>query len=164
MKKTKTEQNILTIGLLVLALIFLFTSFSYSHLGRRMALFFGIPVTALLIWILIADNFLKSSGTHLKAKFFESTVREQNDKVEKVKAEEKKVKTSEPKSEWQVLLFIGMFFVLIYFFQFLVAIPIFTFLYLKLFSKESWLMSIGLTVALWLTVYFGFVKALGLQI
>ena len=162
MKRTKIEQNILTVGFLILVLIFLVTSFNYSYLGRRMALFFGIPVAVLLVWLLIADNLFKSPDDFSKVKSIDGE--KQSNKDGQVYSEEEKLKSSQPKPEWQLFAFIGLFFVLIYLFKFLVAIPIFTFLYLKLFSKESWRMSIGMTVGLWLIVYFGFVKALGIQI
>ena len=164
MKRTKIGQNILTVGFSVLVLIFLYTSFNYSHLGRRMALFFGIPVAVLLVWVLIVDNFLKPFDISSKARSIDSETLEQNIIDKQAHIEPDKLKDSEAKAEWQVFGFIGFFFVLIYLFKFLVAIPIFIFLYLKLFSKESWRMSMMMTVGMWLIVYFGFVKVLGIQI
>jgi len=51
---------------------------------------------------------------------------------------------------------------MIVFLGFLIAVPIFTLLYLRFFSRESWVLSISLTTCLWLAVYFGFVVTLGL--
>jgi len=162
MKTKKLEQNFLTAVFLIFVLGFILKSFGYLYLDRRMVLFFGVPTLILLVLLLLADNIPKLSGVHVKASFFGDTAEKQSRQMDSFRRDEQ-TKKKDTKRSWYIVFSLFFFFVLISVAGFLVAIPIFTFLYLKFFSRESWLLSAGLTVGLWLAVYLGFVRLLGIQ-
>lgn len=158
----KIERNILSAVFLLFASFFIYNSFDYSHLDRRMVLFFGAPTFVLLLLLLLADNIPKLSGLHIRTRFFSDRVEKRELPADVVEQAEK-VKAKEEKQSWYVILSLLGFFLLIAFLGFLIAIPIYTFLYLKFFSRESWRMSITLTAGLWAIVYIGFVIVLGVH-
>jgi hypothetical protein len=53
---------------------------------------------------------------------------------------------------------------LIYFFGFIIGIPIFLFLFLKVWAKESWLLSVILSAVVLGVVYFSFVRILSVPL
>lgn len=162
MNLKKIERNILSVVFLLFVSFFIYKSFAYSYLDRRMVLFFGIPAFILLVLLLLADNIPKLSGLHIRARFFSDRVEKREPRTDDVKQAES-IKAKQDGQAWYVFLSLFVFFLMIAFLGFLIAIPIYTLLYLKFFSKESWMMSIVLTAGLWAIVYFGFAMLLGLH-
>ena len=73
---------------------------------------------------------------------------------------EKTLKDDEKKRERSVIAWFSGCTAVIYFLGFLVGIPVFLFLFLKLWAKESWLLSVVLSTAVLVVIYFTFVYIL----
>ena len=59
------------------------------------------------------------------------------------------------RDSFNILIWIGVFYVSILLLGLSVAIPIFTILYMR-FHKEKWLLSFACAAGLWLTIYLAF--------
>jgi len=70
----------------------------------------------------------------------------------------------EKKRELSVIVWFSGCTVAIYFLGFLVTIPLFLFLFLKFWAKESWLLSLVLAAAVPTIVYFTFVYILNVPL
>ncbi len=54
------------------------------------------------------------------------------------------------------------FFAMILFFGFLISVPLYVFLYMKIYAKEKWAISLIMTAASWVFFYGLFVRLLGI--
>jgi putative tricarboxylic transport membrane protein len=71
---------------------------------------------------------------------------------------EKEGTLEQAKPLFNIVLWILFFVALIVFFGFMIAIPVFTFLFMRS-KKESWGLSLSCAAGLWLTIYLSFVVA-----
>lgn len=139
----KTEQKLLTIFILIIALIMTATSFKYSQGARTLPFYSGIITVILLAgWLLI------SFSPRLAAWY------QKIEEAAETKEEEKN--TQERKRELSVIgLLIGCA-ACIYILGFQVGTPLFLFVFLKIWEKESWLLSITISAVVTLVLCFGF--------
>ena len=81
---------------------------------------------------------------------------------QEVVTEEQKEEKETKKRGWErskgfflIILWIGVFYASIFLFGFLIAIPVFTILYMRL-QRERWVLSLACAAGLWLTIYLAF--------
>ena len=154
MRTGKTGRNLFTLLLLAFVLLNIFMSLNYSYVSRRMTIYFGIPLAIMLVAVFLSDNFVYFSVFKISGKFFEGPGTEKGSTYKKdVFAQ-----------ELLLVFLIASFFVMIYFLGFLVSILIFTFVYLRLYAKESWLTSAAISIGTVLLVFFIFVHVLKLRL
>lgn len=69
-----------------------------------------------------------------------------------------------PHSEINILLWLALMMAMLFLLGFLVTIPIYLLLYLRVRSREGWPMSVVVSLSSWAVLYFLFVKVLGMTL
>jgi len=139
----KTEQKILTIFILIVALIMTVVSFKYGQGARTLPFYSGIITVFLLAGLL-----LMSFSPGLAAWY---------QKVEEAaEPEDVDMSAKERKKELSVIALLIGCMASIYILGFQVGTPLFLFVFLKFWEKESWRLSIILSVVVTVVVCFGF--------
>jgi len=139
----KTEQKVLTIFILIIALTMTVASFKYGQGARTLPFYSGIITV-----ILLAGLLLMSFSPGLAAWYQRIEEAAGTREAEKNKEERKR--------ELSVIgLLIGCA-ACIYILGFQVGTPLFLFVFLKIWEKESWLLSIILSAVVTVVVCFGF--------
>jgi len=143
----KNEEKIFIIFLLIIMLVMVVFSFNYSGGSKILPMVSGI-FSALIMGFMAIMSF-SSKITSWYQKFEKKSV-----------LSERTMKEDEKKREISVIAWFSGCTAVIYFLGFLVGIPLFLFLFLKLWAKESWLLSVVLSTAVLVVVYFTFVYIL----
>src|SRR5210317_897642 len=143
----KNEEKIFMISLLLIMLLMVFFSFIYSGESKILPMISGV-FSALIMGFMVIMSF-SSKITSWYQKFEKKSV-----------LSERTMKGDEKKREISVIAWFSGCTVVIYFLGFLVGIPLFLFLFLKLWAKESWLLSVVLATTVLVVVYFAFVYIL----
>ena len=143
----KNEEKIFLIFLLLMMLVMVVFSFNYSGGSKILPLISGI-FSALIMGFMVITSFSPKIATWY-----------QNFEKKSVLSE-KTMKKDEKKREISVIAWFSGCTAVIYFLGFLIGIPLFLFLFLKLWAKESWLLSVVLATAVLVVVYFTFVYIL----
>lgn len=156
----KTEEKVFTFFLLGIVTLMLFLTFKYRSGAKLVPLFIGILALALMLFLCamaISPRFAswyqkleKNSLTSLKATSLEAKIKDIGDLEEKVdqRAVEKKEKII---VGWLLFLTAA-----VYALGFLVAIPLFLFLFLKIWGKEGWVLTLTLSGTVSVIIYFIF--------
>ena len=143
----KHEEKGFMIILLIVTLCMLFMGFKYSENAKVLPLISSI-FAALMIGLLVFMAF----SSRLSAWY---------QKMEAATILSKVVlSAAEKKREISVAVWFTGCTVLIYLFGFTIGIPVFLFLFLKVWAKESWVLSIVLSVAVAVVVYVSFISIL----
>lgn len=143
----KNEEKIFMIVLLIIILLMVFLSFQYSSGSQILPLASGIFSALIMGFLVIMSFFPKIISFYQK---FET----------KPVISEDELNVDEKKREVSVIAwFIGCT-AMIYVLGFLIGIPLFLFLFLKLWARESWLLSLVLAAVVLGVVYFAFVYIL----
>ena len=127
-----------TLLLVATTLLFVALSFGYSEKARQIPLIIGIPTAILGIILLISERY---------PKLIERFNIDQGDSV-KVAGHDENA-SSEKKVDKRVVYFLGWlasYVILVLLVGFLIAAPMFTFLYLKITGRISWLRTLVLTI------------------
>jgi hypothetical protein len=143
----KNEEKIFMIFLLVIMLLMVFLSFSYSGESKILPMISGI-FSALIMGFMVITSFSPKVATWYQ-KFEKKSI-----------LSIKTLKRDEKKREISVVAWFSGCTAIIYFLGFLVGMPLFLFLFLKLWAKESWLLSAVLAAAVLVVVYGTFVYIL----
>ena len=143
----KNEEKIFLIFLLLMMLVMVVFSFNYSGGSKILPLISGI-FSALIMGFMVIISFSPKIATWY-----------QNFEKKSVLSE-RTMKKGEKKREISVIAWFSGCTAVIYFLGFLIGIPLFLFLFLKLWAKESWLLSVVLATAVLVVVYFTFVYIL----
>jgi len=143
----KNEEKIFITVLLLIVLLMVVFSFQYSGGSQILPLASGIFSAMILTFLVVMSFSAKIISFYQK---FESRSVLSEDKLS---AEEKK-------REISVIVWFSGCTAMIYFFGFLIGIPFFLFMFLKLWAKESWLLSLVLAMVVLAVVYFAFVYIL----
>jgi hypothetical protein len=143
----KNEERIFLISLLGLILLMVFFSFNYSGGSQILPLLSGI-FSALIVGFLVIMSF-SSRIINFYQKFETKSV-----------LSEEVLSAAEKKREVSVIAWFSGCTAVIYFLGFLIGIPLFLFLFLKIWAKESWLLSSILAVIVLGVVYFAFIYIL----
>ncbi|MFC2040620.1 tripartite tricarboxylate transporter TctB family protein [Chloroflexota bacterium] len=139
--------------LLILALMFVGLSFSYKPEGRLVPLIVGIPTLILAILVVLSERYPRL------IRVFDVNLEDmgRTGLTEAVAIEE-----SMPKENYSgqklrnLLIWIFGLFLLIFFVGYVIAVPLYLFLFLKFFSRASWLKTTIITLVMASIVYGGF--------
>ena len=143
----KHEEKGFMIILLIVMLTMFFMGFQFGGNAKVLPLLSGI-FSAAMIGFLVFMAFSTRLSTwyqNLEA----ATILSEVD-----------LNTAEKKRELSVAAWFTGCTVLIYLFGFVVGIPLFLFLFLKIWAKESWLLSFVLSVVVLGVIFFSFVSIL----
>lgn len=143
----KNEEKIFMIFLLIIMLLMVVFSFNYSGGSQILPLASGI-FSALIMGFLVTMSFF-SKIISFYQKFETKPV-----------LSEDELSVDEKKREVSVIAWFSGCTATIYFLGFLIGIPLFLFMFLKIWAKESWLMSSVLAVVVLGVVYFTFIYIL----
>lgn len=147
----KNEERIFMIFLLLIMLAMVVLGSGYEARAKILPMASGI-FSALIVAFLLIMSFSSRIGAWYQ-KFERRSV-----------LTESVLSAQEKKREVSIVLWFSGGTVAIYFLGFMVAIPIFLFLFLKIWAKESWLMSLVLAAAVPAIVYFTFVYILSIPL
>ncbi len=143
----KSEEKIFLSFLLIIMILMVVFSFNYSGGSKILPLISG-AFSALIMGFLVIMSF----SPKIVAWY-------QNFEKKSVLSE-KTLTKDEKKREISVIAWLSGCTAMIYLFGFLIGIPLFLFLFLKLWARESWLLSVVIAAAVLLVVYFTFVYIL----
>ena len=143
----KNEEKIFIAVLLLIVLLMVAFSFQYSGGSQILPLASGIFSAMIMAFLVIMSFSAKIISFYQK---FES----------RSVVSEDTLGTEEKKREVSIIFWFSGCTAMIYFLGFLIGIPLFLFMFLKLWAKESWLLSLVLTIAVLAVVYFAFVYIL----
>jgi len=147
----KYEEKGFMIILLIVMLSMLFMGFQYEGNAKVLPLLSGI-FSAVMMGILVFMAFSPRLSTWYQ-------------KLEAATILSKVVLSAEEKKrELSVAAWFAGCTVLIYLFGFVIGIPIFLFLFLKIWAKESWLLSIVLSAAVLGVIFISFIYLLRVQL
>ena len=143
----KNEEKIFMILLLIIMLLMVFSSFNYSGGSQILPLISGIFSALIVGFLVIMSLFPKVISFYQK---FET----------KSVLSEDVLNVDEKKREVSVVAWFSGCTAAIYFLGFLIGIPLFLFMFLKIWAKESWLLSSVLAAVVLGVVYFAFIYIL----
>ena len=135
------------IFLLIIMLLMVFSSFNYSGGSQILPLISGIFSALIVGFLVIMSLFPKVISFYQK---FET----------KSVLSEDVLNIDEKKRELSVIAWFSGCTAAIYFLGFLIGIPLFLFMFLKIWAKESWLLSSVLAAVVLGVVYFAFIYIL----
>ena len=147
----KNEEKIFTLLVLIITILMVIVSFQYSGGSRMLPLLSGI-FTSLLMGFLVIMTFFPSIASRYQKFEMKSIL------------SEKLLSVSEKKREFSVVAWFTGCTVLIYLLGFMIGIPLFLFLFLKIWAKESWPLSVVLAVVVPAIIYFTFVYLLNVPL
>jgi hypothetical protein len=156
----KTEEKIFTIFLLAIIAAMIFFTFDIQRSGSKLVPFI-VGLCTLLLLILLAAMALWSRFASWYRRLEGRTApmlsgampaaAESKDEIQPLKTRKKEITVV----GWLLFLTAAT-----YFLGFLIAIPLFLFLFLKVWAKEGWGVSLAMPVAVSAVVYFIFVYIL----
>ncbi|MDE0032425.1 MAG: tripartite tricarboxylate transporter TctB family protein [Deltaproteobacteria bacterium] len=153
------DRTLFTLGVFVLVLGFLVLSLDYQPRARLVPLIIAVPTLLLTLLQLLIDmvpavgrrfSFLQEYDL-----FGIDTGRAAAPSGESCPS------GTVFRRELNFAAWLLLLMALIYFIGYLVAIPLFLVLFLRLRSSESWLMTLSITVATWAFVYVVFIVIMG---
>ena len=143
----KNEEKIFLIFLLFIMLLMAFLSFQYSGGSQILPLASGIFSALITGFLVLMSFFPKIISFYQK---FET----------KSVLSESVLSDDEKKREISVIAWFSGCTAMIYFLGFLIGIPLFLFMFLKLWAKESWILSLVLAAIVLGVVYLTFIYIL----
>jgi hypothetical protein len=156
-----SEKAIFTLFIMAFAGLLFYLTINLSPVARFVPLIVLIPTLGLLIFQLVLDlvpGLEESYRRFEKADLFgieRIRVRISAEEVDKV---------SQSRQEVNLLLWLLMLLTFIYLFGLLIALPAYTFLYLRRRSRESWKLSIAIAVGIYCLIYCVFILALRMRL
>ncbi len=137
-----------TLLLLIIALVVVSISFSYSERARLIPLAVGIVVSILAILVLIGERYPRLiRGFDVSLTDFTKGDLEVERRMKAVS------KRGVGTSVRTICAWIAGFFLLIYLVGFLIAIPVFVLLFLKIYGHIRWLNTLVVTIVTWGIIY-----------
>jgi hypothetical protein len=143
----KNEEKVFMAILLIIMFSMVFMSFRFSSGAKVLPLISGIFSAAMMCFLVVMAFSSRMTAWYqqLEAKTILSKVI---------------LNDAEKRREiWVVVWFSGCT-ILIYLLGFIIGIPLFLFLFLKLWAKESWMLSVVLSAVVLGVVYFSFIYIL----
>ena len=154
-----TDRTLFTLGVFVLVLVFLVLSLDYQPRARLVPVIIAVPTLLLTLLQLLIDMI---PAVARRLSFFQEYDLfgiETGRAVEP--SEESRPSSTVYRREFSFAAWLLLLMALIYFLGYLVAIPLFLILFMRLRSSESWLMTLSITAATWAFVYVVFIVVMG---
>lgn len=160
------ENALFTLLLIAFVSVILSLTFGLGRVGRLVPLTVAIPALGLLAFQLMLDLWPQV------AKNYSRLEKKDLFRVEPLREKSRANTSSEGAAERMIrrgresiaFLWLALIFLLIYLFGFLIALPAFTFLYLKVRSGEGWIMSVLRAAGMCVLVYGVFMLALDIRL
>lgn len=143
----RNEETIFIVSLLVIMLLMTVFSFSYSPGAKTLPLLCGISASIMMVFLLLITSSSKIARWYQK--------------FEDKSVSSTEVSNSEgKKKEISVVTWFSGCIVAIYFLGYMTGVTLLLFLFLKIWGKESWLLSLLTSAVVMGVVYFAFVYIL----
>ncbi|MFC1815534.1 tripartite tricarboxylate transporter TctB family protein [Thermodesulfobacteriota bacterium] len=155
----KTEEKVLTYFLFLIVILMVFFAFGIHRPGAKtVPLIVGVGTLILMILLCLMTILPKFASWYQQLEGKPTGLTEMIKKSDESEndAAEKKIK----KREIAVIGWLLFLTAATYVLGFLVAIPLFLFLFLKLWAKEGWLLSLGMSSVVFGVVFLIFAKIL----
>ncbi len=158
------DRTLFTLGVFVLVLFFLVLSLDYRPRARLVPIIIAVPTLLLTLLQLLIDMI---PAVARRLSFFQEydlfgiDAGRSADPSEKSGSSEGGSSTTIYRRELNFASWLLLLVALIYFVGYLVAIPVFLVLFLRLRSSESWLMTLSITAVTWTFVYVVFIVVMG---
>jgi hypothetical protein len=143
----KNEERVFIIALLIIILLMTILSFHFSRGAKLLPLLSGIATSVMIIFLLLMACSSKIAAWYQK---FES----------KTVSSTEVANGMGKKKEVSVVAWFSGCVVALYFLGYMIGITVFLFMFLKIWAKESWLLSLLSSVIVLGVVYFAFVYIL----
>ncbi len=154
-----TDRTLFTLGVFVLVLVFLVLSLGYQPRARLVPLIIAVPTLLLTLLQLLIDMI---PAVARRFSFFQEYDLFGIDSGRAAEpSEENRRSGTVYRRELGFAAWLLLLMALIYFLGYLVAIPLFLILFMRLRSSESWLMTLSITAATWAFVYVVFIMVMG---
>jgi len=145
-----------TLSLLLFVTALFFLTIDLGRVAALVPIKVVIPTLALLLFQLILDfvpGLSKKFSRFEKVHFVQS---EQHEKEARVVSSVFKPEESLVARERRAFLWVLSLFLFIYLLGVMVAVPLYTFLYIKRCAEEGWLFSFGMAAGMWALIEGGF--------
>lgn len=157
----KTEEKVFTFFLLGIVCLMMVLTFGYRPGGRLVPQILGMCTLALMIFLCMMVVSPKVASWYQKLEGKSPLMGMTKELMESgKKVEQKDMKKREISVVGWLLFLMGITYIL----GFLVAIPLFLFLFLKLWAKEGWVLSLCMSGIVLGVVFFVFVYILQLPL
>jgi hypothetical protein len=151
----KREELVFNLFLLAVLVLMLVVNFQYRPRARRIPMMTGLCTLGLLVAVnartiknRTRDEFEKQSKSH----------------ADDLDAPPQGSNAIYAKKEAVIILWLVGLTALMYLIGFLIAIPLYLFLFLFVFAKETWKVSLGMSVGVFAVIYVIFVKILNVHV
>lgn len=156
-------KSYFTLFYMAFFIVVIIGSIGYTRKARLIPLVVAIPCVGLSIAQFVLDlGKGRKKGRSIEDDLFRDVMEKvglqegvKEESKEKEAKKEEKSGLGRAKPLFKILFWILLFYVSIFLFGFLIAIPLFTILYMH-FQKERWRVSVACAAGLWLTVYLAF--------
>ena len=153
------DRTLFTLGVFAVVLVFLVLSLDYQPRARLVPLIIAIPTLLLTLLQLLIDM-IPAVGRRFS--FLQEYDLFGIDTGRAVApSEESRSSGTVFRRELNFAAWLLLLMALIYFLGYLVAIPLFLVLFLRLRSSESWFMTLSITAVTWAFVYLVFIVVMG---
>jgi protein-S-isoprenylcysteine O-methyltransferase Ste14 len=151
----KREELVFNLFLLAVLVLMLVVNFQYRPRARRIPMMTGLCTLGLLVAV--------------NARTIKNRTRDEFEKQSKSHADDLDAPTQGSnaiyaKKEAVIILWLIGLTALMYLIGFLIAIPLYLFLFLYVFAKETWKVSLGMSVGVFAVIYVIFVKILNVHV
>jgi hypothetical protein len=151
----KREELFFSLFLLAVVILMLVVNFQYRPRAMRIPMLTGLCTLALLVAVIAQIIRKKTRGD------FE---RESERNADDLEAPPKGSDAVYAKKEAVIILWLVGLTAAMYLIGFLLAIPLYMFLFLLLFARENWKLSLGMSVGVFAVIYLIFVKVLNVHV
>ncbi|MFC1872270.1 tripartite tricarboxylate transporter TctB family protein [Chloroflexota bacterium] len=145
-----------TVLISIIALMFIVGAFDYGDRARLVPILVGIPTLLLGMLVLISEKYPRLiSG-------FDISVEDFTPKDEEIETRFKQeVVQHSTKGVLTIYSWMWGFFILVFLVGFLIAVPVSTFLYIKLRERTGWLKALVISIGIGGLIYLGFEILIG---
>lgn len=133
-------------------------SLEYTRKARLIPLVVAIPCLGMSIAQFVIDlGKGRKKGRSIEDDLFHGVMEKviHQEVVTEKEKEEEKTGMEKTKGFFKIIGWIVIFYISIFLFGFLIAIPLFTILFMR-FERERWFLSAACAAGLWLTIYLSF--------
>ena len=155
------EKALFTILLMTFAGLLFYLTINLSPVARFVPLTVLIPTLGLLIFQLALDLV---PGLEERYRRFEKADLFGIERIRERVTADKIDKVSQSRQEFNLMLWLLMLVASIYLFGLMIALPAYTFLYLRWRSRESWKLSITIAIGIYCLIYSVFILALRVRL
>jgi len=153
------DRTFFTLGIFLVVLLFMIIAVNYQPKARLVPLAIGIPTLLLSLFQLLVDM-VPAIGRRFRFFTDYDVFGVGGNEASEESAQEERSRRTVHRRELEFSAWLCLLMALIYFLGFLVAIPLFLLLFLKLHSGEGWPMTVAVTAGTWGFVYVVFIMVM----